>query len=57
LPVDPISFLKKYVPFINWEEFEEKAKKYALEKATEVEMKSKSDARLQAEIMQVQQGG
>lgn len=56
LPIDPISFLKKYVPFINWDEFEEKAKQYSIEKAAEVEVKSKSDARLQAEVMAIQNG-
>ena len=57
LPIDPISFLKKYVPFLDWDELEKQAKIYANEKATETEIKSKSDARLQADIMQIQQGG
>ena len=50
LPIDPLSFLKKYIPFINWVEFEAKAAKYSLEKAVEFEMKSKSDAALQTQI-------
>lgn len=57
LPIDPISFLKKYVPFINWQEFEDQARHFANEKAIETELKSKADAKLQAEIMAAQQGG
>ena len=56
LPVDPIGFLKKYVPYLDWEELEEQAKTYSVEHDAEVEFKSKSDARLQAEVMATQQG-
>lgn len=57
LPVDPIGFLKKYVPYLEWEELEEKAKTYQVEHDAETEFKSKADARLQAEVMATQQGG
>ncbi len=56
LPVDPIGFLKKYVPYLDWEELEEQAKTYTVEHDAETEFKSKSDARLQAEVMATQQG-
>lgn len=56
LPVDPIGFLKKYVPYLEWDELEEKAKAYSVEHDAETEFKSKSDARLQAEVMATQQG-
>ena len=56
LPVDPINFLKKYVPFVNWDEFEEQAKRYNAEKSSEIEFKAKADARLQQETMAIQQG-
>jgi len=56
LPVDPISVLKKYVPFIDWDEFEENAKKFVTEKAVEVELKSKSDAKLQADVAGIASG-
>ena len=56
LPVDPIGFLKKYVPYLEWDELEKKAKTYSIEHDAETEFKSKSDARLQAEVMATQQG-
>ena len=56
LPVDPIGFLKKYVPYLDWEELEDQAKTYSVEHDAETEFKSKSDARLQAEVMATQQG-
>ena len=56
LPVDPIGFLKKYVPYLDWEELQEQAKTYSVEHDAETEFKSKSDARLQAEVMATQQG-
>ena len=56
LPVDPIGFLKKYVPYLEWDELQQKAKMYGVEHDTETEFKSKSDARLQGEIMAAQQG-
>ncbi len=56
LPVDPIGFLKKYVPYLEWDELEKKAKSYSVEHDAETEFKSKSDARLQAEVMATQQG-
>lgn len=55
LPIDPINFLKKYIPFLNWDEFEEQAKKYAVDKNVETELKSKADAKLQQEILAAQQ--
>lgn len=56
LPIDPVSFLKKYVPFINWEELEIQAQRYSNENAASTEIKSKADAKLQADIMALQQG-
>jgi len=57
LPIDPISFLKKYVPFLDWDQLQKDAEKYALQKNTELEMTAKSDAKLQFDIGQISQGG
>lgn len=55
LPIDPLSFLKDYVPFIDWDKFEKTALKFNITKNTEVELKSKADAKLQGQMAAVQQ--
>lgn len=57
LPIDPIGFLKDYVPFIDWNKFEKTALKYSAEKNVDTEIKSKNEAKLQGDMAILQQGG
>lgn len=56
LPIDPLSFLRDYVPFIDWNRFEKTALKYTAEKNIENEIKAKYDAKTQGELSMLQQG-
>lgn len=46
LPIDPIGFLREYVPFLDWNKFEKAALKFTAEKSIDTEVKSKNDAKL-----------
>lgn len=55
LPVDPLGFLKEYVPFLNWDKFEKTSAKYANEKTVENEYRVKNEAKLQGQAAAIQQ--
>lgn len=56
LPVDPLNFLREYVPFLDWDKFNDTALRYSIEKGAEVEIKSRADGKLQFDVASLQQG-
>ena len=43
-PVDPFFFLQQYIPFIDWDQFKEKADAYVLQQETKANIRAKNNA-------------
>lgn len=41
VPFDPFEFLRQYIPFVDWDDFEEKAMNYKFEKQIEQDIANK----------------